>query len=133
MLRTATWSLLVILLLTTQVFSVACGARCGRVAIVGSNGHSSLTRQQISGVQSVITSNTAGPCMNPLCKDDWAFLKSPVAVSASLDHSILPVPAQLHVIATLQHTVPVRVRPKRSTQGVHSIPDFEPAISSLRI
>ena len=133
MLGKATWSLLVILLLTTQVFAVACGARCGRIAIVGSNGHSSLTRQQISGDQSVIASKTAGPCMNPLCKDDWAFLKSPVAVTASLDLSILPVPAQLHVISTLQRTMPVRVRPKRSTQEIHSTPDFDPAISSLRI
>src|SRR5487761_1045134 len=99
----ATWSLLLLLLVSVQAFAAACDVRCGTMAIMDASSHMSgmnhchgMVSRSLAGSTAVTVLATSQPCASHICKSGWVFLQSPVAYE--LGASSLPVSAHSHTV-----------------------------------
>jgi hypothetical protein len=131
----ATWSLLLLLLMSVQAFAATCDVRCGTMAMMESASHMSgmancrgMTSQRFSGQHAEIALTSSQPCASHICKDDWTFLQNPV--EQELGISSLPLTLLDSITMLLEIAHPLQFKVNRSP---HSTPSFDPLISSLRI
>lgn len=130
-----TWSLLLLVLVSVQAFAATCDVRCGEMALTDSASHMSgmadcrgMESQGLSGQQTAATLMTSQSCHSDICKDDWTFLQTPVAQELGI--SSLPLTPLVNTVISLEIAHPLQFKIDRSP---HSIPTFDPLISSLRV
>jgi len=136
MVRKATWSLLLLLLVSVQAFAATCDVRCMTMATMASAPHMSgmancqgIASQRISAQQVGITLSSSRPCASHICKDDWTFLQNPVEHELGISSLPLALPDRAAMLFEIAH--PLQFKVNRSP---HSIPSsFDPLISSLRV
>jgi hypothetical protein len=131
----ATWSLLLLLLVSVQSFAATCEVRCGTMAMMvsasqmpGMANCRGMASQRVSDWQADVTVTSAQTCASHICKDDWTFLQSPVEHELAI--SLLPLTPSSSTTMPLEIAHPLQFKVNRSP---HSIPSFDPLISSLRV
>lgn len=130
-----TWSLLLLMLVSVQVFAATCDVRCGAMALRDSASQMSgmadcqrMTSQRASDQQFVASLTSSQSCDSHICKDDWTFLQN--SVVQELGISALPLIPLGNALISLEIAHPLQFKIDRSP---HSIPTFDPLISSLRV
>ncbi len=131
----ATWSLLLLVLVSVQAFAAICDVRCGAMAMMESASHMSgmsdcpgMASQTLPGQQTVATVAPSQLCDSHICKDDWTFLQNPDVYELSI--TSLPLALLGNTVIALEIAHSVQFKTDRSP---HSIPAFDPLISSLRV
>jgi hypothetical protein len=131
----ATWSLLLLLLVSVQAFAAVCDVRCGAIASADSASHMTgmahcpgMASQSLPTQPSVVGLMTPQPCASHICQNDWTFLQNSVVHELG----ILPLSLAVlgHAAIPVEIASPLQFKPDRST---HSIAVYDPIISSLRI
>jgi hypothetical protein len=129
------WSLLLLLLVSVQAFAAACDVRCGAIASADSASHMTgmahchgMASQPLPTQQSVVSLMSSQPCASHICKNDWTFLQNPVVHELGISPLSLAVLG--HAVIPVKIARPLQFKPDRST---HSIPAYDPIISSLRV
>jgi hypothetical protein len=135
--RMATWSGLLLLLVSVQVYAGMCGVRCGvmRSAI----SHNSMSAMPNCRDMSSHQSTKAGVmlmaphnCSSKICQSDLQLFQNPTG--HDVEGLVQPVRtvsfSGFPALVLLQNAGFQRLRVDRSTQ---SIPPFDPLISGLRI
>lgn len=131
----ATWSLLLLVLVSVQAFAATCDVRCGAMAMMESASHTSgmsdcprMASQTLPGQQAVATVAPPQLCDSHICKGDWTFLQNSDVHESSI--SSLPLALPGNTVIALEIAYPLQYKTDRSP---HSIPAFDPLISSLRV
>lgn len=133
MVRKATLSLLLLLLVSVQALAATCDVRCSMMVPATSSGHVAILVHchpvSFAGSenQADVTVSAVPSCIDQICNTDWAFIQPPAAPVLNV---ALIVPTGLQQSAT-----PVRIepwkrfrshRPRRSSL-------FDPVITSPRV
>ncbi len=130
MLRKCNWLLLVAVIVSTQVFTVACDARCGKMALTNralqALDHFS---RAAANHEAVVIPPTVSRCKDLLCNDDSASLTIPFTIAPA---------AAAHLPATVDRlSFPVYWigEPSQRTQRRSSslISACDPVLASPRI
>jgi hypothetical protein len=131
----ATWSLLLLVLVSVQAFAATCDVQCGAMAMMESASHMSgmsdcpgMASQTLPGQQTVAAVAPPQLCDSHICKDDWTFLQNPDVYELSITSLPLALPG--NTVIALEIARPVQFKTDRSP---HPIPAFDPLISSLRV
>lgn len=130
-----TWSLLLLVLVSVQAFAATCDVRCGTMAMMESASHMSgmancrgMASQRVADQQSGITLTLSQPCASHICKDDWTFLQNPVEHELGISSLSLAL-----LGSTTTYLENTRLLPFKVNRSPHSLPSFNPLISSLRV
>jgi hypothetical protein len=84
MLQRVAWLLLLAVIVSTQVFTVACDTRCGRAAIAGEMAGGRCACMQSDGQSLAVVMPAMGSmCKDLLCKDDSASITNAFQVARS--------------------------------------------------
>lgn len=131
----ATWSLLLLLLVSVQAFAAACDVRCGAMVGMNSANHMSsmahcpgMASQSVSAHQAILAIAPSQPCASQICRNDWTLFQSPVL--HGLGVSPLTMSASGHAVIPVQIANSLQFKVDRNT---HTIPHFDPLISTLRV
>ncbi len=131
----ATWSLLLLLLVSVQAFAATCDVRCGAMALRDSASHMSgmsdcngMALQTLPGQQAVSTLASSPSCANHICKDDWTFLQNPVEHELGISTLSLALLGSTTIYLENSRLLPFKVN-----RSPDSILSFDPLISSLRV
>lgn len=128
--RKGTWWLLVAVIVGTQVFTMGCDARCGKMALtdpaIAAQGQ---VPRAGSGNRAGLAPPAVSHCKDLLCKSDAAFLTVPFALSVP-GNAVLAAMIDIHRSASEPIVEPLRCGLRRSSSPASA---FDPVLSSLRI
>lgn len=131
----ATFSqLLLLLLVSVPMFASICAIRCETMTSTGSRNqmvgmtHYHMPSQLDSGSQGASALTSSQPCTGHVCRNDWTFLQT--SVVHEFGFTSLGIALANHAVPSLPIAAYLQFQANRST---HSIPPFDPIVSSLRI
>ena len=131
----ATWSLLLLLLVSVQAFAVACDVRCGAMAGTNSTSHMSgmahcpgMASQSDSDCWAVIVMAPPQSCACQVCNHDWTFVQN--LIGHELRASLVPMTLLGHAVMPTRTANSLRIKTDRSP---HALPAFDLLISALRV
>lgn len=130
MLRKSAWMLMVVVVLSTQAFTMRCDARCSAGAMAFTSMRDSIASSlRAKHIGAVAGSVYVSLCRDLLCKDDSASITKataiapPVAVAGvARAESVLTMAAQARL-----------VRPDWQRRSSLDHPAFDPVLTSIRI
>lgn len=137
MLRKATWAMLFLLLVSTQVFAATCEIRCGAMASAAmrvemTNMAGCPGMSPASGCRQDPAFRAADHCTSHICENDTALIQnrnvSDVDSAPSFIHGYIAVQSSAAFFPA--SILLLRLDPDRS---IHAIPTFDPLITNIRV
>ncbi len=133
MLRKATLSMILLLLVSVQALAATCDVRCSMMVSATSAKHMTgrVHCHPVSFAgsenQADVEVSTAPSCIDQLCNIDWAFIQPPVAKGLNVA-SMAPNTLQ-------QSATPVRIEPRKQLRSHRPRRSslFDPVITSPRV
>ncbi len=133
MFRKATWSVLLLLLVSTQVLAATCEVRCS-VEPADSGCHTSgAAHGRNTAVVPSVVSHTAATiasgslCDDDLCHRDWAFVQAPAPRGLTVS------PLAMEVIRPVSASFRVAQRPQFRSARIRGSCVFDRLIPNLRV